>query len=103
MKKHIPGPWIREGMTIYSLMHNGWRKGVEQFRNRFRLHLDFDKECSEDEVEATTTLIEAAPDLLAAAKLVQEFFECIELNSLQRFAATDCKRLIEAAVRKAEK
>lgn len=70
MTKHTPGPWIRDGLTIYALMHSGWRKGVEQFRNRFHLHLSFDRECKAEEVEANATLIEAAPDLLAAAKIV---------------------------------
>lgn len=66
MSKHTPGPWQVDGQTIYALMHHGWRKGVEQFRNRFYVHVQADKECPDEEHEANVSLIAAAPDLLAA-------------------------------------
>jgi hypothetical protein len=56
-----------------------------------------------EEYEANADLIAAAPEMLVALKLAKEFFDCIELDSLQRFAATDCKRLIQSAIRSAEK
>ena len=64
--KHTPGPWLREGHTVYALMHFGFRKGVEQFKNRFWASVYKDNEVSEEEREANSCLIEAAPDLLDA-------------------------------------
>lgn len=43
--KHTPGPWLRDGNMIYSLMHAGWRKGEELFKNRFHAYVQADREC----------------------------------------------------------
>jgi hypothetical protein len=64
--KHTPGPWLRIGTTVYALMHDGWKRGVEQFKNRFTVQVQRDRECSEEEAEANARLIAAAPDLLEA-------------------------------------
>jgi hypothetical protein len=69
MSEHTPGPWLREGNTIYALMHHGWRKGVEQMRNRFTTFVQKDREISDKELEANARLICAAPELLEALKL----------------------------------
>jgi len=65
---HTPGPWLMVSNTVYSLTHAGWRKGVEQFKNRFHAYVQADKECPDDEHTANVRLIAAAPDLLEAAK-----------------------------------
>lgn len=68
MSRHTPGPWLREGNTVYALMHAGWRKGGEQFKNRFSAYVQADRECSDDEHEANARLIAAAPELLEALR-----------------------------------
>lgn len=70
--KHTPGPWLREGNTVYALMHFGFRKGVEQFKNRFWAGVYKDREVSEEEREANAILIAAAPELLEALRPIVE-------------------------------
>lgn len=65
---HTPGPWLRSGRTIYALMHAGWRKGAEQFKNRITITVQHNYECSEAEAEACACLVEASPDLLESNK-----------------------------------
>jgi hypothetical protein len=72
--KHTPGPWLRIGTTVYALMHAGWKRGVEQFKNRFTVQVQRDRECSEEEAEANARLIAAAPDLLEALEAMYEMF-----------------------------
>jgi len=69
---HTPGPWIRDGRTVYALMPAGWRKGVEIFKNRFWVTVQKDPECSEEEAEANARLIAAAPELLDACLFALE-------------------------------
>jgi hypothetical protein len=64
--KHTPGPWLRIGTTVYALMHDGWKRGVEQFKNRFTVQVQRDRECSGEEAEADARLIAAAPEMLEA-------------------------------------
>jgi hypothetical protein len=71
--KHTPGPWLRIGTTVYALMHAGWKRGVEQFKNRFTVQVQRDRECSEEEAEANARLIAAAPELLEALKVARQF------------------------------
>lgn len=66
MSKHTPGPWKREGLTVYALMSAGWLKGKELFKNRFWANLVCDASCSKEEAEANARLIAAAPELLEA-------------------------------------
>lgn len=51
------GEWKQEGRTVYALMHEGWRRGVENFKNRFYLQVQFDRDCPESEAEANATHI----------------------------------------------
>jgi hypothetical protein len=34
--------WERDGRTVYTLMHHGWSKGEEQFRNRYYFQVQYD-------------------------------------------------------------
>lgn len=72
---HTPGPWLRENNTVYSLMHYGWRKGTELFKNRFHTYVQADKECPDDEHEANVLLIAAAPELLEALESALDALE----------------------------
>lgn len=81
MKKHTPGPWFRDGKTVYALMHAGWRKGVELFKNRFYASVQRDAECSEEEAEANARLIAAAPIGYDLAKCVLEWWEEHQFDS----------------------
>ena len=65
---HTPGPWLRAGRTVYALMHGGWRKGEEWFKNRITITVQHDRECTEAEAEACACLVEASPDLLESNK-----------------------------------
>jgi len=57
--KHTPGPWLREGRTVYTLSD----KGV----NHFYLRVEADpRTCSAEEAEATAMVITAAPDMVQA-------------------------------------
>lgn len=82
-----PGPWLREGNTIYALMHAGWKKGEELFKNRFHAYVQADRECPDDEHEANTRLIAAAPELLEALKdMLLEFDGSIGSDESPRIA-----------------
>jgi len=70
--KHTPGTWLIVNTTIYSLMHHEWRKGIEQFKNRFSFNFQFDKDVSEDEKESTILMTMAAPDLLECLQLISD-------------------------------
>jgi hypothetical protein len=63
---HTPGPWERDGTTVYKL--NGVPiEGAPKGWNLWtaRVMLSDAKRCSPEEVEANARLIAAAPDLLA--------------------------------------
>jgi hypothetical protein len=95
MSKFTNGPWLREGTTVYALMHAGWKKGVEQFKNRFYCSVQHDKDCSEEEAEANARLIAAAPDLLEALEaLFNAADSCTDLTP-------DVMRKAQAAIKKA--
>ncbi len=61
MSKHTHGPWIRDDKLVYAIMHAGWRKGEELFKNRFWTWVYFDNDVSDEEAESTCCLIAAAP------------------------------------------
>jgi hypothetical protein len=67
--KHTRGPWLRQGTLIYSLQHHGWRKGEETFCNRFSAGFSLGPGCTEEELIASATLAQAAPELLEALRL----------------------------------
>lgn len=61
-----PGQWLRTGTVVYTLTHAGWRRGEEQFKNRWSLNVQRDtQDCPQEEVEDVARLVQAAPDLLA--------------------------------------
>ena len=61
---HTPGPWKLEERSIYALQHAGWRKGEEQFENRFYASVQAGRGTPTEELEANARLIAAAPELL---------------------------------------
>lgn len=52
--------WQRDGRAIYSLQHAGWRKGEEQFENRFYCGVQHGRGTPESELEANAAFIVAA-------------------------------------------
>ena len=95
MSKHTEGPWLREGNTVYALMHFRWFKGVEQFKNRFWASVYKDKDVSEEEREANARLIAAAPELLEALNEAKQ-----QITAL--CSAGDVPDSVNAAISKAE-
>jgi hypothetical protein len=61
--------WLKEGHTIYALVHFGWRNGVEQFKNRFWASVYKDVECPEEERQANVDFIAAANPVAILALL----------------------------------
>lgn len=49
------GEWLVEGSTVYSLVHRGWRKGVEEFTNYVSLWVNISKNYRENELEREQT------------------------------------------------
>jgi hypothetical protein len=107
MNKFTNGPWLREGTTVYALMHSGCKKGVEQFKNRFYCSVQHDKDCSEEEAEANATLMAAAPKLLKALEAwvsAEEYVEQYENDDDQEEAANAwdyATRLRDEAIKQA--
>jgi len=62
--KGTPGPWLREGRTVYALQDSTSRFVDKE--NRFSAGFYSGNGCSESEVIANATLAEAAPELLEA-------------------------------------
>lgn len=69
---HIPAPWLFTNKTVYALMPDGFRARVEQFKNRFWLTVQADRDVPEEEIEANVRLIAAAPDMLAELLAIHE-------------------------------
>lgn len=69
--------WLREGRTVYTLMHHGWVKGEEQFRNRLYFNLQYDhKTVTAKEAESVTADIVKA--ISAHGKLVQTLRKIVD-------------------------
>lgn len=62
------GKWIRVGRLVYALQHAGYRRGVEQFENRFSASVQPGRGVSEAEAERVAALMHAAPELLEALR-----------------------------------
>lgn len=62
--KGTPGPWLRDGRTVYALQDSTSRFVDKE--NRFSAGFYSGNGCSESEVIANATLAEAAPELLEA-------------------------------------
>lgn len=71
--KHTPGPWLREGTTIYAVVQDGWRKGEPLMVNRFSVHINRGKDSTPEELEAIACLTVAAPEMYEALKQCQEY------------------------------
>jgi len=63
---------LTEPNFIYTLMHSGWRKGVEQFRNRWWAAISFDPSVPEYERAEVTALLGAAGEM---RDLLREYVE----------------------------
>jgi hypothetical protein len=57
-----PAAVHRSGSLLYTLMHDGWRKGVEEFRNRLMVRLERDKTVPDAEYEAVMARLALALD-----------------------------------------
>jgi hypothetical protein len=72
--RHTPGPWEREGTTVYALMHAGWHGGQENKKNRFTASVYGDLETPRAEVEANACLIQASPELADALEALVRLY-----------------------------
>lgn len=95
--KHTPGPWLVEGRTVYALIHSGWKKGVQQFKNRFYASVQLDHEAPDVEAEANARLIAAAPELFYALRQIISDFP-----ARRDWLDPDLERIARAAIAKAE-
>lgn len=55
------GAWQRDGFSFFQLMHAGWKKGVEQFKNRVYFSVYFDASVPEHERESIAASLTAHP------------------------------------------
>ena len=106
--QHTAGPWVRAGLSIYALHHNGdYRKGEPVMVNRFYTHVDTceNQGGTPEEAEANARLIAAAPDLLAALYLVAGRLErmepYLEFQTVQRALNQSALSAARAAIAKA--
>jgi hypothetical protein len=93
-----PGEWLLVDRTVYSLEHDGWRKGVEQFRNRFSCSISRDGSgAPEDELVANAEFIVAAkhamPALIALARRAAPLAHPIGQGSADPILATWPERI----------
>lgn len=54
---HTEGKLIQKGNFAYQLMHAGWRKGEEQFKNRLSFQVYADKDAGETDEDITRRLV----------------------------------------------
>ena len=78
MSKH---KWLRTGHTISALEHDRWRKGVEEFRNRFTISIQGDPRVPAEETLRIAEFVEVAlnahADLVAALEaIIHEISTC---------------------------
>jgi hypothetical protein len=69
--------WLRDGRLVYSIRSIGFRKGKEQFTNRFAASVQA-QGCSEEEAEAVAALMHAAPDLFKELTHLVRLLEPLE-------------------------
>jgi hypothetical protein len=58
--------WLREGSCIYSLIHDGWKKGVEVFRNQLSFNVNIDRNQNDVEREVVAQYLADAHNALPA-------------------------------------
>jgi len=68
-----PGPWLRDGETVYALKHHGWRKGEETFTNSMHFRV------TGDNALADAQLAQKAPEL---AKALENLIQAIQYTPL---------------------
>jgi hypothetical protein len=52
------GRFYQEGGGLYSLQHDGWRKGVETFRNRISITFNFSSDVEPQERQGIIQLVQ---------------------------------------------
>ena len=79
--------WLKSDRLIYALQHYGWRKGEEQFCNRFSAQFSAGPGCTEDELRGYVDLAHAAPDMAEVLEMIAEDADAgtIKLTSGIRF------------------
>lgn len=55
---------------VYSLMHDKWVCGVEQFRNRVTICISYDREVEQAEKDRTAKMIAAAAEMFALLRRI---------------------------------
>ena len=92
---HTPGPWERQERTVYALQPHGFRKGEQQFSNRFSANVQGGRDADgnvtpEAELEAHARLIAAAPALLGKLDEAKRSLEQIAHdNKVREWTATE--------------
>jgi hypothetical protein len=84
--KHTPGPWFRQGNTVYALHQTGCDKGKPVMSNRFWVGVQIDyRNVPTEEQEANASLIAAAPESLEThqknAELCDEILSMIQKDN----------------------
>lgn len=88
------GPWLRENATVYALMHSGWRKGVEEFKNRFSCYVQHDqKDSTPEEAEANARRIASVPEMEAALLAAEQVSKWLEACTKSEFFKWDADQL----------
>lgn len=86
-----PGPWMRENTLVYALMHHGWRRGIEEFRNRFSTRVDHDQQSKNvEEAEANARRIARVPEMEAEILRLRAELATTRRHALQD-AADACR------------
>ena len=81
--KYTPGPWQRDGLTVYAL--------DERRRNRFSTQLQHDfSGITREELEANAHLIAAAPELLEAVRKCRSALASTNHATYCNAEETDC-------------
>jgi hypothetical protein len=62
--------WLREDRTVYALQHAGFRKGIEQFQNRWSFHVQGGPGSTPGELVAVARAAAAAPALIDALRTI---------------------------------
>lgn len=99
-QKATPGEWLHTDRTVYALQHAGWRKGVEQFENRFYCGIQHGRGTPEIELEANAAYI-AAANPAAILELLAELETLEKLRRLcdgGKFDLTDSPKSFVSAV-----
>jgi hypothetical protein len=100
--------WLIEGNTAYTLMHHGWKKGVETFQNRLYFTVHANKDCPKYESEKAVThivrCINAHDDLVEALQNMLDLRDAVMRSEcLPDRPEVDIIRAARAALSKATK